>query len=88
MLVFQDASRFAWLTVGPELDLVATTSRISSIFLVEEEGTASSFRGLAETIRAQGLFSAFYTDRGSHYFVTFKAGTRSTRPARPRSAAP
>jgi transposase InsO family protein len=49
------------------------TSRILSIFLVEQEGTASSFRGLAETIRAHGLFSSFYTDRGSHYFHTPKA---------------
>jgi len=44
-----------------------------SIFLVEQEGTASSFRGLSETIRAHGLFSSLYTDRGSHYFYTPKA---------------
>src|SRR5271169_6521355 len=52
------------------------TSAITSIFLCEEEGTASSFRGLSETIRAHGLFSSFYTDRGSHYFVTPKAGAK------------
>ncbi len=34
----------------------------------------SSFRGLQETIEAKGLFCSFYTDRGSHYFVTPKAG--------------
>lgn len=80
MLVFQDASTHAWLPEGPPLDLVATmddaTSRILSIFLVEEEGTASSFRGIKETIAAQGLFSSFYTDRGSHYFYTPKAGEK------------
>src|SRR6202035_5287648 len=45
-------------------------------FLCEEEGTASSFRGLSETIRGHGLFSSFYTDRGSHYFTTPTAGAK------------
>lgn len=80
MLVFQDASSHAWLAEGPPLDLVVTmddaTSKILSIFLVEQEGTASSFRGIKETIRAHGLFSSFYTDRGSHYFFTPKAGEK------------
>ena len=39
-----------------------------------EEGTASRFSGLKETIAAHGLFSALYTDRGSHHFHTPKAG--------------
>jgi hypothetical protein len=34
----------------------------------------SSFLGLTETITKHGLFSAFYTDRGSHYFVTKGSG--------------
>ena len=34
----------------------------------------SSFLGLCETIGAHGLFGALYTDRGSHYFLTPKAG--------------
>src|SRR5215208_1903419 len=78
MLLFQDGSRHAWLPQGPELDLVVTmddaTSAMLSAFLVEEEGTASSFIGLKQTIAAHGLFSALYTDRGSHYFYTPKAG--------------
>src|SRR5277367_3687202 len=41
-----------------------------------QEGTASSFRGLSETIRGHGLFSSFYTDRGSHYFTTPTAGAK------------
>ena len=80
MMLFQDGSQHAWLRQGPKLDLIVTmddaTSAITSIFLCEEEGTASSFRGLSETIRAHGLFSSFYTDRGSHYFVTPKAGAK------------
>lgn len=50
------------------------TSAIYSAFLVEEEGTASSFRGLREVVAAHGLFCSLYTDRGSHYFHTPKAG--------------
>jgi len=50
------------------------TSTVYSAFLVEEEGTASSFRGLEETFLSKGLPSSLYTDRGSHYFVTLKAG--------------
>lgn len=81
MLLFQDGSRHRWLVGLDRLyDLVVTlddaTSAIYSAILVEEEGTQSSFLGLRETIAAQGLFSAFYTDRGSHYFHTPKAGGR------------
>lgn len=77
-MLHQDGSRHAWLEDQPPLDLIVTmddaTSAIYSAFLVEEEGTASSFRGLMETFCAQGLPSSLYTDRGSHYFVTLKAG--------------
>ena len=78
MMLHQDASRHAWLDGRAPLDLVVTlddaTSEIYSAFLVEEEGTASSFRGLIETIAAKGLFCSLYTDRGSHYFHTPEAG--------------
>src|SRR5512147_2708511 len=83
MLLHQDASRHAWLDGLPPLDLVVTldnaTSAIYSAFLVEEEGTASSFRGLAEMVAAEGLFCALYTDRGSHYFHTPQAGGTVSR---------
>ncbi|HEX9905878.1 MAG TPA: hypothetical protein VGA77_13025 [Propylenella sp.] len=62
----------------PDLDLIVTmddaTSEIYSAFLVEEEGTASSFWGLLETFAEKGLPASLYTDRGSHYFHTPKAG--------------
>ena len=35
------------------------------MFFVEEEGTASSFQGIAEVIERRGLPSSLYTDRGS-----------------------
>jgi hypothetical protein len=78
MMLHQDGSRHAWLEGRAPLDLIVTmddaTSEIYSAFLVEEEGTQSTFRGLRETIAATGLFCSFYTDRGAHYFFTPKAG--------------
>lgn len=77
MMLHQDGSRFAWLTGQPELDLIVTmddaTSTIYSAFLVEEEGTASTFAGLLEVFTAKGLPASLYSDRGSHYFHTPKA---------------
>ena len=82
MLLHQDASTHAWLP-GRQDDLVVTlddaTSAIYSAFLVDEEGTASSFRGLREVVEQHGLFCALYTDRGSHYFYTPKAGERVSK---------
>lgn len=79
MLLHQDGSRHAWVPgLGHQLDLIATlddaTSEVYSLFLLAEEGTASTFQALAEVIAARGLFSVLYTDRGSHYFHTPKAG--------------
>jgi hypothetical protein len=78
MMLHQDGSRFAWLDGQPELDLIVTmddaTSTIYSAFLVEEEGTVSTLRALLDVFGSCGLPSSFYTDRGSHYFYTPKAG--------------
>jgi len=78
MMLHQDGSRFEWLEGAPALDLIITmddaTSEIYSAFLVEEEGTVSTFRALLEVFTARGLPSSLYTDRGSHYFLTPKAG--------------
>ena len=89
MMLHQDGSRHAWLEGQPALDLIVTlddaTSAIYSAFLVEEEGTASTFRALKEVFGAHGLPMSLYTDRGSHYFHTPKAAARSTAAVRPRS---
>jgi hypothetical protein len=78
MMLHQDGSRAEWLCGQAGLDLIVTmddaTSTIYSAFLVEEEGTASTFRGCLEVFAAHGLPSSLYTDRGSHYFYTPKAG--------------
>jgi hypothetical protein len=55
------------------------TSAIYSAFLVDEEGTASSLRGLREVVAGHGLFCSLYTDRGSHYFHTPQAGGKVSR---------
>jgi hypothetical protein len=77
MMLHQDGSRAVWLAGKPALDLIVTmddaTSTIYSAFLVEEEGTTSTFQACLEVFTARGLPSSLSTDRGSHYFVTPKA---------------
>jgi transposase len=83
MMLHQDGSRHAWLEGQAELDLIVTlddaTGAIYSAFLVDEEGTASTFRGLGEVIERHGVFCSLYTDRGSHYFYTPKAGAKVSK---------
>ena len=77
MLMHQDGSTHRWVP-GAEWDLIVTmddaTSEACSGFFVDEEGTWSSLRGVRETVRTRGLFCSLYTDRGSHYWRTPKAG--------------
>ena len=77
MMVHQDASTHEWV-LGQMWDLVVTmddaTSKHMSMFFCAEEGTDSSFHGFGQTIARYGLFCSAYTDRGSHYFHTPKAG--------------
>ena len=84
MMLHQDASMHAWLPGDArKYDLVVTmedaTSALYSAFLVDEEGTASSFRGLREIVATHGLFCSLYTDRGSHYFFTPEAGGKVSK---------
>lgn len=77
MMIHQDGSKHEWVP-GHQWDLIVTmddaTSEHYSIFFVEEEGTMSSFQGVQEVIGKHGLFASFYSDRGSHYWYTPKAG--------------
>lgn len=77
MIVHQDGSTHEWVP-GVRWDLIVTmddaTGEHLSMFFVPEEGTASSFHGLGQTIATKGLFAMLYTDRGSHYFLTPEAG--------------
>jgi len=77
MMIHQDGSNHEWVA-GKKWDLIVTmddaTNEHYSMFFVEEEGTASSYRGVRDVIEARGLFSSFYSDRGSHYWHTPEAG--------------
>ena len=83
MMLHQDGSKHVWLAGQPALDLIITlddaTSEIYSAFLVDEEGTMSSLRGLVEVIERHGLFMELYSDRGSHYFFTPEAGGKVSK---------
>lgn len=82
MLIHQDGSTHEWIK-GKKWDLIVTmddaTSHHHSMFFIEEEGTASSMRGVRETIETEGLFCSFYSDRGSHYWYTKEAGGKVDR---------
>ena len=86
MMLHQDGSRHEWLAGQAACDLIVTmddaTSEIYSAFLVEEEGTASTFRALKQVFTAKGLPSSLYTDRGSHYFLTPEAGGKVAKDQR------
>ena len=79
MMLHQDGSTHEWVP-GKKWDLIVTmddaTSEHYSMFFVEEEGTASSFRAIKEIILSQGIFCSLYTDRGSHYWNTPEAGSK------------
>lgn len=77
MLLHQDGSTHEWVP-GQSWDLIVTmddaTSEHLSMFFVVEEGTQSSFRAMREVTLARGLCCSLYTDRGTHYWHTPKAG--------------
>jgi transposase len=80
MLLHIDGSKHRWLNDDRWYDLIVilddATSEIYYAQLVEEESTRTVMAGLWEVILQQGLFCALYSDRGSHFFVTPKAGER------------
>src|SRR5882757_6389011 len=80
MLLHIDGSKHRWLQDGQWHDLIVilddATSEIYYAQLVEEESTRTVMAGLREVIENKGLFCALYSDRGSHFFVTMKAGEK------------
>ena len=95
MMLHQDGSRHEWLEGEAALDLIVTmddaTGAIYSAFLVEEEGTASTFRALKEVFSEHGLPMSLYTDRGgallSHPESRRRDRSRSSDPGRPGARA-
>jgi len=82
LMIHQDGSSHEWVP-GQRWDLIVTlddaTSEHYSMFFVGEEGTMSSLSGVQEVIASRGLFSSFYSDRGSHYWHTPEAGGKVDR---------
>jgi transposase len=80
MLLHIDGSKHQWFGDERWYDLIVilddATSEIYYAQLVEEESTRTVMAGLREVIESQGLFCALYSDRGSHFFVTPKAGEK------------
>lgn len=81
MLVHLDASTHEWLAGLPMQDLVVALDdadgRVLFARFVEQEGTASTFEALLAGLRRHGRFCELYTDRGSHFCRTPKAGEAS-----------
>ncbi|MDI9392633.1 MAG: ISNCY family transposase [Synergistota bacterium] len=82
VMIHQDGSRHEWVP-GCMWDLIVTmddaTGEHYSMFFVDEEGTDSSFQGVRDVILQRGLFSSFYSDRGSHYWYTPKEGGKVSK---------
>lgn len=80
MLLHIDGSKHQWFQDDRWYDLLVilddATSEIFYAQLVEEESTRTVMSGLREVIETKGLFCALYSDRGSHFFLTPKAGER------------
>lgn len=80
MLLHIDGSKHRWFHDDRWYDLLVilddATSEIYYAQLVQEESTRTVMVGLRAVIETQGLFCALYSDRGSHFFVTPKAGEK------------
>jgi hypothetical protein len=80
MMLHIDGSRHQWFQDERWHDLIVilddATTEIYHAQLVEEESTATVMAGLREVIERKGLFCALYSDRGSHFWLTPKAGDK------------
>jgi transposase len=78
MLLHIDGSKHRWFQDDRYFDLIVilddATSQIYYAQLMEEESTRTVMAALREVIERKGLFCALYSDRGSHFFLTPKAG--------------
>jgi transposase len=78
MLLHIDGSRHQWFQDERWYDLIVilddATSEIYYAQLVEEESSLTVMAGLKEVIERKGVFCALYSDRGSHFWLTPKAG--------------
>jgi transposase len=80
MLLHIDGSTHRWFQDHRYYDLIVilddATSWIYYAPLVEQESTLTVMAAIREVIQTEGVFCALYSDRGSHFFHTPKAGER------------
>jgi transposase len=78
MLLHIDGSEHRWFQDDRWYDLLVilddASSEIYYAQLVEEESTLTVMVALKEVIERKGVFCALYSDRGSHFWLTPKAG--------------
>jgi transposase len=78
MLLHIDGSKHRWFQDDRYYDLIVilddASSEIYYAQLVNEESTRTVMQGVREVIERKGLFCSLYSDRGSHFFHTPKAG--------------
>ncbi len=78
MLIHLDASTHEWIAGEPMWDLNVALDdadgRILHARFWPEEGLASTFSALRDVVGRHGRFSELYTDRGSHFCRTKRAG--------------
>lgn len=78
MLLHIDGSKHRWFQDDRYYDLIVVlddaTSEIYYAQLVDEESTRTVMAALREVIETKGVFCSLYSDRGSHFFLTPKAG--------------
>src|SRR6202167_1120249 len=78
VLLHIDGSKHRWFQDKRWYDLLVilddANSEIYYAQLVDEESTATVMAGLKEVVECKGVFCALYSDRGSHFWLTPKAG--------------
>ena len=79
MMLHVDGSRHQWIPgLDAYQDLIVVfddaTSEMYYARLVEEESTETVMAGLKQVIADKGVFCSLYSDRGSHFVFTPKAG--------------
>jgi len=78
MMLHIDGSRHLWFQDERWYDLIVilddATGEIYYAQLVEEESTMTVMAGRRVVVERQGLFCTMYSDRGSHFWLTPKAG--------------
>ena len=82
MLLHLDGSTHQWVADQPMQDLIVMQDDADSALhyaqFWPQEGTLSSFAAVKEVLQQTGRFCELYTDRGSHFCLTPKAGQAAT----------